>query len=482
MNNNNNHSIKSVSMGVTGHLLVNASTTTTIPAGSPTTTSSTSMLPSSSAAAPEERRSCEDWDHLFNNLNHYFREEDILHGSEHSSVLLGNIIIVAYSLVIFVGAVGNLLTIFAVLRSAHMRTVRNFFILNLALSDFFICTVTAPITLYTVLYMFWPFGTALCKIVGSLQGFNIFLSTFSIAAIALDRYVLVIFPTKRDRQHNLSLLFFSLIWLISILLALPLFAASDLGKIFEDKNCGISLTICHEQNERWQQMPLISKEAYTVGVLFVQYAFPLSSIVFVYSSIARRMGNRLTNRNMSMPSPKNVVTASVLVNEDDKNAPKTATTATSVNNNNGEESKKLRRNLCVAIAWLPLNIFHLVNTFNLSHSFSVPTFALCHTIAIFSACLNPLAYGYFNDKFRTEFVIIFNNLGVVWIYYRMTSYSKSLRVKRNKEVRTKSDSLGDENGINMQQNGVSLLPANQNPIINDQKRVLQSAKIFFSLT
>lgn len=85
------------------------------------------------------------------------------------------------------GSIGNLLTIAAVCRNPQMRTVRNFFILNLALSDFFICTVTAPITLYTVLFVFWPFGTASCKIVGSLQGFNIFLSTFSIAAIALDR-------------------------------------------------------------------------------------------------------------------------------------------------------------------------------------------------------------------------------------------------------------------------------------------------------
>lgn len=100
---------------------------------------------------------------------------------------MGYIIIAAYALVISLGVFGNLMTIVAILRNKQMRNVRNFFILNLALSDFFICTVTAPITLYTVLYMFWPFGTTLCHIAGSLQGFNIFLSTFSITAIALDR-------------------------------------------------------------------------------------------------------------------------------------------------------------------------------------------------------------------------------------------------------------------------------------------------------
>ncbi|CAK5077951.1 unnamed protein product [Meloidogyne enterolobii] len=199
---------------------------------------------------------------LFSGLNNFFRDDDILKESEHSS---------------------------------ELRTVRNFFILNLALSDFFVCTVTAPTTVYTVLYVFWPFSRPLCKIAGSLQGFNIFLSTFSITAIALDRYVLVIFPTKRQRQQNLSLIFFSLIWLASILLAAPLFLAADISPIFHDSQCGIELNLCNEQNERWKEL-LISKEAYTVGVIILQYLLPLASIAFAYSRIARRMGTRKSFR------------------------------------------------------------------------------------------------------------------------------------------------------------------------------------------
>ena len=145
------------------------------------------MSDNSSQTPSTSTRSCAQWNQLFTKINHYFRDENVLDGSEHSSVLIGNLIVTAYSIVIVFGSLGNLLTIFAIIRNSQMRTVRNFFILNLALSDFFICTVTAPITLYTVLYMFWPFGTTICKIAGSLQGFNIFLSTFSIAAIALDR-------------------------------------------------------------------------------------------------------------------------------------------------------------------------------------------------------------------------------------------------------------------------------------------------------
>lgn len=108
---------------------------------------------SASSSSAAEVRSCEQWKEIFTGINNYFRDDDILAGSEHASTYFGYIIVIAYSLVIALGVFGNLLTILAVLRNKTMRTARNFFILNLALSDFFICTVTAPITMYTVLYM-----------------------------------------------------------------------------------------------------------------------------------------------------------------------------------------------------------------------------------------------------------------------------------------------------------------------------------------
>ncbi|VDM53785.1 unnamed protein product [Angiostrongylus costaricensis] len=336
---------------------------------------------------------CEHWQSLFSRINHYFRDDIVLNGTEHASKEFGYAITTSYLVVIIFGACGNFLTMVVVVLNPSMRTTRNFFIFNLALSDFFVCTVTAPMTLYTVLYMFWPFGTALCKIAGSLQGFNIFLSTFSIAAIALDRYVLVIFPTKRERQHNLSLMFFVFIWVLSLILAVPLLIASDLNTIYEDPSCGISLRICHEQNDIWQTM-MISKQTYTLSVLVTQYAFPLFSLVFAYSRIAHRMKLRFANRNLPLPN--------------------------SLEQNQRRRSvvERQRRThfllMCVvavfAIAWLPLNVFHIVNTFEWVSLFSVSTFAICHVAAMCSACLNPLIYAFFNHNFRIEFIALFEKL------------------------------------------------------------------------
>ncbi|CAD6187126.1 unnamed protein product [Caenorhabditis auriculariae] len=337
---------------------------------------------------------CEHFIEQFESINQYFRDEMVIEGSPYNSKELGYAIVAAYTIVIFFGAFGNFLTILVVILNPAMRTTRNFFILNLALSDFFVCTVTAPITLYTVLYMFWPFGTAMCKIAGSLQGFNIFLSTFSIAAIALDRYVLIIFPTKRDRQQSLSIIFFILIWIVSLSFAVPLLLASDLNMVYEDSKCGIVLEICHEQNEIWETM-LISKRTYTLAVLATQYAFPLFSLVFAYSRIAHRMKLRFAN-NVSFPH--------------------------SLHSSQRRRSvvERQRRThlllMCVvavfAIAWFPLNVFHLVHTFEFVQNFSVSLFSLCHVIAMCSACLNPLIYAFFNQNFRTEFIALFDKVGL----------------------------------------------------------------------
>lgn len=65
-----------------------------------------------------------------------------------------------------------------------------------------------------------------------------------------------------------------------------------------------------------------------------------------------------------------------------------------------------------AIAWLPLNVFHLLNSFA-QLKYNVPIFAFCHIFAVGSACLNPLAYAFFNQNFRSEFVSIFEKIGLM---------------------------------------------------------------------
>ncbi|XP_018011085.1 neuropeptide F receptor-like [Hyalella azteca] len=134
-------------------------------------------------------------------------------------------LLLVYGAVITVGVAGNSLVVLAVIRKPAMRTARNVFIINLAISDLVLCLATTPLTLLEIVPQYWPLGDTpfLCKLVGTLQATSIFVSTISITAIALDRYHVIIHPTRRALGTSGALLTLPGIWACALLLAMPQF-------------------------------------------------------------------------------------------------------------------------------------------------------------------------------------------------------------------------------------------------------------------
>ena len=62
-----------------------------------------------------------------------------------------NTLICVYGIVIFFGIIGNVIILYAILSKRNMRTPRNYFIVNLAISDLLLCSMTMPLTLWEVL-------------------------------------------------------------------------------------------------------------------------------------------------------------------------------------------------------------------------------------------------------------------------------------------------------------------------------------------
>lgn len=79
------------------------------------------------------------------------------------------ILIFIHSLVFVIGLVGNTLVCVAVYRNHTMRTVTNYFIVNLAVADFMVILFCLPPTLIWDVTMTWFFGVTMCKVVLYLQ-------------------------------------------------------------------------------------------------------------------------------------------------------------------------------------------------------------------------------------------------------------------------------------------------------------------------
>lgn len=67
-------------------------------------------------------------------------------------------LLIGYILLIALGAIGNGLVCIAVFRKPSMRTPRNLFILNLAISDLTLCLITMPFTLIEIAFKYWTLG------------------------------------------------------------------------------------------------------------------------------------------------------------------------------------------------------------------------------------------------------------------------------------------------------------------------------------
>ncbi|KAL6740731.1 hypothetical protein Aduo_014057 [Ancylostoma duodenale] len=305
------------------------------------------------------------------------------------SQLEGSPIVFLYGIVCTFGALANLVVLFAFIRTSNLRNLRNSFIVNLACSDLLLCVVTAPVTLYTSANVFWPFGNISCKVLASVQAVNTFVSSLTLALIAMDRVLLTTCPVKWRLAATAPIVCYCIVWIVSIVIALPYSLTVRSKKVdsfepWDDVHtpamlavCGRSHPeICVEMQDSWDRA-YISKTTFTVTVLAIQYLLPLFALAYAYvqigSTIRRRSKVSRTidqARRISMQSRNRraLLLLMILV-------------------------------LTYAICWAPMNIHNVLNGFEVI-SYSQYRYLFCHLVGISSACVNPITYALVNESFR----------------------------------------------------------------------------------
>ncbi|XP_037074776.1 tachykinin-like peptides receptor 99D [Pollicipes pollicipes] len=92
-----------------------------------------------------------------------------------------------YIALVVVATGGNLIVIWIVLAHKQMRTITNFFLVNLAVSDCMMSTMNITFNFVYFLNSHWPFGEAYCKIVQFVSVLSVSASVFTLVAISIDR-------------------------------------------------------------------------------------------------------------------------------------------------------------------------------------------------------------------------------------------------------------------------------------------------------
>ncbi|XP_070759867.1 opsin 4xb [Enoplosus armatus] len=116
------------------------------------------------------------------------------------------------------GITGNALVMFAFYSNKKLRNLPNYFIMNLAVSDFLMAFTQSPIFFINCLYKEWVFGEMGCKLYafcGALFGIT---SMINLLAISIDRYLVITKPLQAihwssKRRTTLAIL---MVWLYSL--------------------------------------------------------------------------------------------------------------------------------------------------------------------------------------------------------------------------------------------------------------------------
>ncbi len=216
----------------------------------------------------------------------------------------------------------------------------------------------------------WPFGSDLCKMAPFIQVASVYVSTISMAIIALDRYQALLYPLKTRLSHKIrKSLIILLIWFVASLLAIPHAIFNRSVELFTYKTVIRCRAVYPEPKD-------IYKKSITSFTILTQYVLPLAITMFTYVIICIEIYRKK------------------FIGEADEQQ---------ISSQIKTKRKTIKMLIIVVIAfaicWLPINLFHLLNDFDLTE-ISLNAFYFVHWLAMSSVCYNPFIYFWLNKYYR----------------------------------------------------------------------------------
>lgn len=287
-------------------------------------------------------------------------------------------------IVIIVGLTGNLMVIIVVLKHRSMRTTTNYYIFSLAVSDLFVTAFAMPWKIVTLMTDGdrVPVNPVICGIVEILMPFLVFTSVWTLVAISLDRYLVIVHPLK-SRYFNTrarAMRNLIIIWILPFFVFSPYFYPFDAHTYYFCSEYGsIKRVIC--QHKLILKAPKLDT-FYRFFQLVVIFLIPVGLLCFTCGGIAWRL---------------------LYYNEDDK-----------MLKNSVKKEEKGRRKVAkmvlvvvfaFTLCWLPHYVVGFIASF--SDVFEKSNFifiqVLVYTCGFINSCMNPIIYALMSRAFRTCF-------------------------------------------------------------------------------
>ncbi|CAD6195110.1 unnamed protein product [Caenorhabditis auriculariae] len=185
-----------------------------------------------------------------------------------------------FSLTILFALLGNFTVMWIILRHRQMRSVTNYYLLNLAIADASISVFNTGFSWSYNFYYVWIFGNFYCR-VNNLMGITpICASVFTMIVMSIDRYWAIVHPLRRRPGKRATVSIIGGIWALAILCELKFWV--DVFYFYDGETLNEN-PLCLAQNfPDGKGDESLFGHIYNNGLIAVQYLLPLCVLSAAY--------------------------------------------------------------------------------------------------------------------------------------------------------------------------------------------------------
>ncbi|CAH8568638.1 unnamed protein product [Schistosoma mattheei] len=313
------------------------------------------------------------------------------------------------------------------LRGMRTSSITSLFLFNLSLADILMAVLCIPMNVITeIVYLWWPLGEPLCKIVPYAQGVSVFVSALTHVLISWDRFVLVFFPLQPRMTQRKAIYLLLSVWILALIIPLPVPIVNRTIKRDNETFCiedwSLLLSSIKTINmDNFTNLEQIKNEItiqindksfilqidviYTILLMILQYFLPLGMICGTYTAIGIKVirlqtpGERDSARDQKLTRAKRKMVKMLTLVA-----------------------------LMYGLSQLPRHTIYLHGLINRDFwfkSYSIKAWAAANFARDSSTCYNPFIYAWINKNFRQDIYHLFYSCFLSCFKIRLPKLTRS---------------------------------------------------------
>ncbi|XP_071100594.1 adipokinetic hormone/corazonin-related peptide receptor variant I-like isoform X2 [Haliotis cracherodii] len=295
--------------------------------------------------------------------------------------------VIAYSCLFLVAACGNLTVFITLFRNRNIKSRVNLFIMHLSIADLIVTFVMLPLETTWNITVAWKAGEAACRILMFFRAFGLYLSSFTLVTISLDRYFAIMRPLSLNDADKRGKIMLVLAWIFSFVASIPQ------SVIFHVEKHPVYPWFTQCVTFNFFPTP-IHELAYNLFHVIAVYGMPLLIITVSYSLILCEISKKSRQSKDEL--------------QDTSSRAKIGLRRSAMGNIERARIRTLKMTLVIvgvfAMCWTPYFVISAWWWFDKESARKVD-----HTIhkgfflfAVSNSCMDPIVYGMFTTAFRRE--------------------------------------------------------------------------------